>query len=103
VGADGVDRDFYVRQLKDWKFSFPIEQMRPEGMTVYAHLCAWTLARAHACSGDRVALAAYLGGSDVFDRAIAEFAEVYADQNDRDYATFQEAAKTGQIEAVTGV
>ena len=103
VGADGVDRDFYVRQYRDWKFSFPVEQMQPGGMTVYARLCAWTLARAHACSGDRVALAAYLGGSGAFDHAIAEFAEAYADQNARDYATFQEAAKTGQIEAVTGI
>ena len=64
AGPDGVDRDFYVRQLKDWKFSFPIELMVPAGMTVYAGLCGWTLARAHARSGDRVALAAYLGGSD---------------------------------------
>ena len=103
VGADGVDRDFYVRQLRDWKFSFPIEAMQPEGMTVYADLCAWTLARAHARSGDRVAMAAYLGGTDAFDHAIAEFAEAYADQNARDYATFQQAAKTGQIEAVTGI
>ena len=63
TGTDGVDRDFYVRQLKDWKFSFPIEAMRLPGMTVYARLCGWTLARAHARSGDRVALAAYLGGS----------------------------------------
>ena len=62
-GPDGVDRDFYVRQLKDWKFSFPIELMVPSGMTVYARLCGWTLARAHARSGDRIALAAYLGGS----------------------------------------
>ena len=60
---DGVDRDFYVRQLRDWKFSAPIEQMLPEGMTIYARLCGWTLARAHARSGDRIALAAYLGGS----------------------------------------
>jgi len=103
VGADGVDRDFYVRQFRDWKFSFPIEQMQPEDMTVYARLCAWTLARAHACSGDRVALAAYLGGSGAFDRAIAEFAQAYVDQNARDYATFQEAVKTGQIKAVTGI
>jgi uncharacterized protein (DUF2252 family) len=103
VGADGVDRDYYVRQLRDWKVSFPIDQMRPEGMTVYAQLCAWTLARAHARSGDRVALAAYLGGSSTFDHAIAEFAEAYADQNARDYATFQEATATGQIEAVTGI
>ena len=63
VGPDGVDRDYYVRQLKDWKFSLPIEQMIPSGMKVYARLCGWTLARAHACSGDRIALAAYLGGS----------------------------------------
>ena len=63
----------------------------------------WTLARAHARSGDRVALAAYLGGSNAFDHAIAEFAETYADQNDRDYAAFQQAAKTGQIDAVTGI
>ena len=103
VGADGVDRDYYVRQLRDWKFSFPIDHMRPEGMTVYARLCAWTLARAHARSGDRIALAAYLGGSGTFDHAIAEFAEAYADQNARDYAAFQEAARTGRIEAVTGI
>ena len=88
AGADGVDRDFYVRQLRDWKFSFPIEPMQPEGMRVYAHLCGWTLARAHARSGDRVSLAAYLGDSDAFDQAIAEFSEAYADQNARDYATF---------------
>jgi uncharacterized protein (DUF2252 family) len=103
VGADGVDRDFYVRQLRDWKFSFPVEQMQPEDMTIYARLCAWTLARAHACSGDRIALAAYMGGSGAFDRAIAAFAEVYADQNARDYAILQEAAKTGQIEVITGI
>lgn len=103
VGADGVDRDFYLRQYRDWKFSFPIEQMQPDDITVYARLCAWTLARAHACSGDRVALAAYMGGSNAFDHAVAEFAEAYADQNARDYATFQEAAKTGRIEAVTGI
>jgi uncharacterized protein (DUF2252 family) len=103
VGDDGVDRDFYVRQLRDWKFSFPIEQMLPEGMTLYARLCGWTLARAHARSGDRVAMAAYLGGSGTFDNAIAEFAEEYADQNARDYATFQQAVKTGKIEAMAGV
>ena len=102
VGADGVDRDYYVRQLRNWKISFPIDQMRPEGMAV-ARLCAWTLARAHARSGDRLALAAHLGGSGAFDHAIAEFAEAYADQNARDYAAFKEATKTGQIEAVTGI
>jgi hypothetical protein len=75
TGPDGVDRDYYVLQLRDWKFSVPIEHMVPAGMTVYARLCGWTLARAHARSGDRIALAAYLGGSAKFDQAIAGFAE----------------------------
>ena len=101
--VDGVDRDFYVRQLKDWKFSLPIEQMLPEGMTVYAGLCGWTLARAHARSGDRVALAAYLGGSAKFDQAIADFAETYADQNERDYAALQAAVKDGKAQATTEI
>ena len=100
---DGVDRDFYVRQLKDWKFSVPIEMMLPEGLTLYARLCGWTLARAHARSGDRIALAAYLGGSDTFDQAIADFAETYADQNELDYAALQAAVKDGKAEATTGI
>jgi uncharacterized protein (DUF2252 family) len=103
TGENGAVYDYYVRQLRDWKFTFPIEQMRPGGMTIYANLCSWTLARAHARSGDRIALAAYLGGSSRFDRAIAEFAEAYAEQNARDYATFQAAAENGQIDAVTGI
>jgi uncharacterized protein (DUF2252 family) len=98
---DGVDRDFYVRQLRDWKFSVPIEVMLPPGMTVYARLCGWTLARAHARSGDRIALAAYLGGSDKFDQAIADFAETYADQNELDYAALQAAVQDGKAEATT--
>ena len=98
-----MDRDFYVRQLKDWKFSLPIEQMLPEGMTVYAGLCGWTLARAHARSGDRIALAAYLGGSGKFDQAIADFAETYADQNELDYAALQGAVKDGRAEATTEI
>ena len=101
--ADGVDRDFYVRQLKDWKFSVPIELMLPEGMALYARLCGWTLARAHARSGDRVALAAYLGGSAKFDQAIADFAETYADQNERDYAALKTAVKDGRAEATTEI
>jgi uncharacterized protein (DUF2252 family) len=101
--VDGVDRDFYVRQLKDWKFSVPIEMMLPQGMTLYARLCGWTLARAHARSGDRVALAAYLGGSARFDQAIADFAETYADQNERDYAALQRAVKDGKAEATTEI
>ena len=100
---DGVDRDFYVRQLKDWKFSVPIEMMLPEGMTLYARLCGWTLARAHARSGDRIALAAYLGGSAKFDQAIADFAETYADQNELDYAALQAAVKDGKAEATTEI
>jgi uncharacterized protein (DUF2252 family) len=100
---DGVARDFYVRQLKDWKFSVPIEMMPPRGMALYARLCGWTLARAHARSGDRIALAAYLGGSDKFDQAIAEFAETYADQNELDYAALQAAVKDGKAEATTGI
>jgi uncharacterized protein (DUF2252 family) len=103
TGPDGVDRDFYVRQLKDWKFSVPIEAMRLPGMTVYARLCGWTLARAHARSGDRVALAAYLGGSAKFDQAIADFAETYADQNERDFAALQAAVKDGKAQAATEI
>jgi len=103
TGVDGVDRDFYVRQLRDWKFSAPIEVLLPAGMTVYARLCGWTLARAHARSGDRVCLAAYLGGSAKFDRAIAEFAETYADQNERDYAALRAAVKSGNAEATSNV
>jgi uncharacterized protein (DUF2252 family) len=102
-GPDKVDRDFYVRQLRDWKFSAPIEAMIPSGMAVYAGLCGWTLARAHARSGDRIALAAYLGGSDTFGQAIADFAETYADQNERDYAALQAAVKDGRAEAVTEI
>ena len=88
-------------QLRDWKFSAPIEAMIPQGMTFYARLCGWTLARAHARSGDRIALAAYLGGSARFDQAIADFAETYADQNERDYAALQAAVKDGKAEAAT--
>jgi uncharacterized protein (DUF2252 family) len=101
--AQGLDRHYYVRQLRDWKFSFPIEQMRPEGLTVYGDLCGWTIARAHARSGDRVAIAGYLGRSDKFDQAIADFAEAYADQNERDYGTFKHAVATGRLQATTGV
>jgi uncharacterized protein (DUF2252 family) len=103
TGADQVDRDFYVRQLRDWKFSAPIEQMRPAGMRVYASLCGWTLARAHACSGDRIAIATYLGDSDQFDQGIADFAETYADQNERDYTMLRDAVKDGRVESTTEI
>jgi len=99
----GVSRDFYVRQLRDWKFSVPVERMLPVGMIAYGRLCGSTLARAHARSGDRIAIGAYLGGTDTFDRAIADFAEVYADQNELDYAAFQEAVKHSRAEAISGV
>ena len=102
-GADGIDRDFYLRQLRDWKYSFPIETLIPKGMALYARLCAWTLARAHARSGDRIAIASYLGGSNKFDESIADFAELYADQNERDYAALAEAVKTGRAQAYSGL
>ncbi len=85
AGLDGKQRDFYVRQLRDWKYSIAIEALIPRGMRTYGELCGWTLARAHACSGDRIAIGAYLGGSDVFDKAITQFAAAYADQNERDH------------------
>ncbi len=102
-GIDGIDRDFYIRQLRDWKLSIPIEQLVPTGMAVYASLCGWTLARAHARSGDRIALAAYLGKSDRFDVAVADFAETYADKNENDYAALAAAVADGRAEAQSGL
>jgi len=95
----GAARDYYVRQLRDWKGSAVIETMDPRAMSVYGKLCAATLAHAHARSGDRIAIAAYLGRNDVFDRAILAFSEAYAEQNDRDYNTLSDAAATGRIHA----
>jgi len=89
----------YVRQLWDSKISADISGMRPSDMARYARLCAWTLARAHARSGDSVAIAGYLGSSQVFDRAIAQFAEAYADQNERDYAMLIDAIATRRVQA----
>ena len=103
TGLDGKSRDFYARQLKDWKGSAEIEQMVPEAMSVYGTLCGWTLARAHARSGDRIAIAAYLGNGDSFDRAILEFSKAYADQNDSDYKKLAAAVKSGKIKAETGL
>jgi uncharacterized protein (DUF2252 family) len=99
AGLDGQARDFYVRQLRDWKFSVEIETMVPSGLRMYGALCGWTLARAHARSGDRIAIAAYLGGSDVFDRAVTQFAAAYADQNERDHQSLLEAIAAGRITA----
>ena len=98
-----MTRDFYVRQLRDWKGSAEVELMRPEGMLAYGELCGWTLARAHARSGDRVAMAAYLGGGPAFDVAVREFAEAYADQNERDHQALVDAIAAGRIAAEAGV
>ena len=100
---DGRLRDFYLRQLWDSKTSADIAAMRPEAMALYARLCAWTLARAHARSGDAIAIAGYLGSGDAFDRAIAAFAEAYADQNERDHAALVDAIANGRVEAQTGL
>jgi uncharacterized protein (DUF2252 family) len=102
AGIDGVERDFYVRQLWDGKGSAVIEAMKPATLTAYARLCGWTLARAHARSGDPVAIASYLGSSDRFDRALATFAESYADQNERDYAALRRAVDDGRLTAENG-
>jgi uncharacterized protein (DUF2252 family) len=101
-GVDGVERDYYVRQLRDWKGSLPPEEMLPEGMAIYGRLCGWTLARAHARSGDRLAIAAYLGGKDTFDQAVADFAVAYADLNEQDHAALQQAAHSKRIKVQTG-
>ncbi|HEY1517792.1 MAG TPA: DUF2252 domain-containing protein [Solirubrobacteraceae bacterium] len=100
---DQQPRDFYGRQLKDWKGSAEIEEMVPKGLAAYGRLCGWTLARAHARSGDRIAVAAYLGKSDRFDRAILEFSTAYAEQNDRDYHALDAAVKSGRITAQSGL
>jgi uncharacterized protein (DUF2252 family) len=103
AGLDGKPRDFYVRQLKDWKGSLTIEASLPAGAAAYGRTCGWTLARAHARSGDRIAIAAYLGASDTFDQAIADFSETYADQNERDYRALQDAVASGRLKAETGL
>jgi uncharacterized protein (DUF2252 family) len=100
---DGQARDFYGRQLKDWKGSAEIEQMIPKGMAHYGRWCGWTLARAHARSGDRRAIAAYLGKSSTFDRAIVEFSHAYAEQNERDYRALVAAAASGRVTTETGL
>jgi uncharacterized protein (DUF2252 family) len=101
--ADDTARDYYVRQLWDWKLGAEVELMSPARFTVYGTLCGWTLARAHARSGDRVAIAAYLGSGKAFERALAVFAETYADQNERDHAALEEAARSGRVAAERGV
>jgi len=100
-GLDGAHRDFYVRQLWDWKASAKVEQMDARGLAVYAEICGLTLAHAHTRGGDRVAIAAYLGKGEAFDRAMTEFAETYADQSERDYEALRAAANAGRVEAET--
>ncbi|WP_457029642.1 DUF2252 domain-containing protein [Kitasatospora sp. P5_F3] len=98
-GIDGRRRDFYVRQLRDWKGIAEPELMVPNGMRAFGELCGTTLARAHARSGDRIAIAGYLGRSDAFDRALATFAESYADQNERDHQALMAAVRDGRVAA----
>jgi uncharacterized protein (DUF2252 family) len=102
-GIDGQPHDYYLRQLKDWKGSAEIGEMVPEGMTAYGRMCGWTLARGHARSGDRIAIASYLGKSDRFDRAILDFSKAYAEQNELDYRALEAAVESGRITAQTGL
>jgi uncharacterized protein (DUF2252 family) len=100
---DDQERHYYGRQLKDWKGSAEVEQMVPNAMAAYGRLCGWTLARAHARSGDRIAIASYLGQGPSFDRAIVQFSQAYAEQNQRDYKALAKAVKSGRITAQTGL
>jgi len=102
-GFDGKTRDFYLRQLRDWKGSAEIATMVPKGMLAYAQLCGWTLARAHARTGDRIAIAAYLGAGPTFDEAVGDFAAAYSDQNERDHRSLLDAIASGRIQAESGV
>jgi uncharacterized protein (DUF2252 family) len=102
-GIDGQTRDFYVRQLWDSKASADIEAMSASTLAIYGEICGWTLARAHARSGDPIAMAAYMGKGSVFEQAIGEFAELYANQNERDYQALEDAVKAGRVTATTGV
>ena len=97
TSRDGQQRDFYLRQLRDWKASADVSEMIPKAMAVYAQMCGWTLARAHARSGDPIAIASYLGDDDQFDRSISDFAKRYADQNERDYQALRDAVEAGKV------
>ena len=103
TGPDGVERDFYIRQLWDQKGSALIEFMDPTVMTAYGRLCGQTLARAHARSGDSVAIASYMGAGDSLDRAMADFGETYADQNERDFDALKAAVASGRLAATEGL
>ena len=99
----GLLVDYYWRQLRDMRSSAVVEDLRPQGLADYGYLCGWTLARAHARSGDRVAISTYLGGTDRFDQAVASFSEAYADQTERDYERMLQAVKDGTLTVETGV
>ncbi len=103
TGIDGRQRDFYLRQLRDGKGSMDITKMVPEGLKAYSEYCGWTLARGHARSGDPIAIAAYLGSSDVFDQAVVRFAQAYADRNERDHASLVQAISEGRVPALAGL
>jgi hypothetical protein len=98
-----VQRDFYARQLRDGKGGLDVATMLPDALRIYGEMCAWTLARAHARSGDRVAIASYVGTSRTLDDALLDFATAYADQNERDHAALVAAIAAGRIEAIDGV
>ncbi len=102
-GLDGVNRDYYVRQLQDWKGSVDVENAIPAGVAAYGAMCANALARAHARSGDRIALASYLGNNASFEKALVRFAERYADQNERDYEAFAKACSSGRLHTAEGL
>jgi uncharacterized protein (DUF2252 family) len=102
-GMDGKPHDFYIRQLWDWKISVDVETMAPDEIMVYGRMCGWILAHAHARSGDRIVISAYLGAGESCDQALAEFAAAYADQNERDYQALTAAVKSGRIKAETGI
>ncbi|MGY1707455.1 DUF2252 domain-containing protein [Geodermatophilus sp. SYSU D00697] len=99
AGIDGVERDFYLRQLRDWKGSIEIDDLRPRGLEIYGEQCAWCLARAHARSGDRIAIAGYLGSSPTFDNALADYAAAYADVTEADHRQLAEAVAAGRVDA----
>jgi uncharacterized protein (DUF2252 family) len=99
AGIDGVERDFYVRQLRDWKGAMEVEELRVDGLRIYGELCAWCLARAHARSGDRIAIAGYLGSSAAFENALADYAAACADVNEGDHRQLAEAAAAGRVQA----
>jgi len=103
MGLDGKEHDFYVRQLWDWKASIDLGAIDEAGLHAYTRACGWSLARAHARSGDRLAIAAYLGRGSRFEDAIARFSAAYADQNELDHERLAEAAASGEIDAEHGV